>query len=551
MDPTASHSLRFPLSPGPDDWRQMASARDAQPVAPWTVSERVALWEVNRAAGGHAAVERNIEALGNPATLAVVAGQQAGLFLTPLYILYKALAAVRWAGRLTDFLERPVVPIFWVASDDHDFEEVRNTAYLNSEGRCKRWAYTPPGFDPAGRSVFDIPAAPEVLESFFALLDTDTHDSEFKKSQIHRWRALACESKTLEDFFMRALAHLCGPMGLVLLPARLAPVRQRAIPVMEREIRHPGALSQCIAGQGKPFEDSGRGKAPIHRLGNEANFFLYRAGRRCKVTVEGERFRIHTPVSPVSVGADDLLDELRQTPEHFSPNVVTRPVAQDAVLPTLAMVAGPGEVRYLTQLADAGTHDFYSAFGCAVLSRPRVVLVEPRIERLLEKRGIPFELLEREAWESVEARLADGEQSENVRQAFADLSSDAQVALTRLRTRLGGLGTRPSVGTALEKTERAWFQAASRLEERVRQELRQENDTGASQRERVLEALRPGGLPQERVFGPLAPFLMQYGPDLVPWILDKLDLDRNDLQVLRLEEFLKNKNHSEKTEIEE
>jgi bacillithiol biosynthesis cysteine-adding enzyme BshC len=524
----------------------MAAARDAQPVAPWTVSERAALWEVNRAAGEHVAVKRNIEALGNPATLAVVAGQQAGLFLTPLYILYKALAAVRWAGRLADLLERPVVPVFWVASDDHDFEEVRNTVYLNSEGRCKSWTYTPPGFDPAGRSVFDIPAAPEVLETFFALLDTDTHDSEFKKSQIHFWRTLACESRTLEDFFLRGLAHLCGPMGLVLLPARLVPVRQRAMPLMEREICHPEALSQRLAEVGKLVEGSGRGKAPIHRSGNEANFFLYRAGRRCKVTVEEERFRIHTPASPVLVGADDLLEELRQTPEHFSPNVVTRPVVQDSVLPTLAMVAGPGEVRYLTQLADAGTHDFYSAFGCAVLSRPRVVLVEPRIERLLEKRGIPFELLEREAWNEVEARLADGEQPESVNQALMDLTNDAQAALVRLRTRLGDLANRPSVGTAFEKTERAWLQAASRLEERVRQELRQATGTGADQRERVLEALRPGGLPQERVFGPLAPFLIQYGPDLIPWILNKLDLDRNDLQVLRLEEFLKNKNHSEK-----
>ncbi|HPS01661.1 MAG TPA: bacillithiol biosynthesis BshC, partial [Candidatus Sumerlaeota bacterium] len=137
MDPTLPHALHFPLFPDPNDWRRRTAVRDAQPVAPWTPAERAALWEVNRGAGEHAAVKRNIEALGDPATRVVVAGQQAGLFLSPLYILYKALAAVRWAERLTDLLEQPVVPVFWVASDDHDFEEVRHTVYLNREGRCK------------------------------------------------------------------------------------------------------------------------------------------------------------------------------------------------------------------------------------------------------------------------------------------------------------------------------------------------------------------------------------------------------------------------------
>ena len=530
MDPTLPHALHFPLFPDPNDWRRRTAVRDAQPVAPWTPAERAALWEVNRGAGEHAAVKRNIEALGDPATRVVVAGQQAGLFLSPLYILYKALAAVRWAERLADLLERPVVPVFWVASDDHDFEEVRHTTYLNREWRCKRWTYGTPGFDPSGRSVFDIPVAPEVLESFFALLDTDSSESVVKKSQIHRWRSMACESRTLEDFFLRGLAHLCGSMGLVLFPPRLEPVRRRAIPVMEREIRHPGALSRRLA------EKSGGGKSPIHRLGHEVNFFLHRAGRRCKVTVDGERFLIHAPGAPVSVGAEALLEELHQTPTHFSPNVVTRPVVQDLVLPTLALVAGPGEIRYLNQLADAATHDFYAVPACAVLPRPRVLLLEPRIERILGKRQIPLDLLEREAWGDVEAKLAGSELPEDLNRALTDLSGDAQAVLARLRTRLGELAHRPSVGTAFEKTERAWLQAADRLQDRVRQELRGEASTGADQRERVLEALCPGGQPQERVFGPLAPFLIQYGSDLIPWLLRKLDLDRRDLQVLRLGE---------------
>jgi uncharacterized protein YllA (UPF0747 family) len=333
-------------------------------------------------------------------------------------------------------------------------------------------------------------------------------------------------------------------MGLILLPARLAPVRRRAVPVIECEIRHPGAFSKRLA------ERADGEKAPIHRAGNEANFFLYRDGQRCKVTVEGETFRVHTAPGavPIAIGSDALLEELHRTPEHFSPNVVTRPVVQDAVLPTLAMVAGPGEVRYLRQLAEAGAHAFYEASAGAVLPRTRVLLLEPRIERVLEKRRIPLEWIERDDWEAVEARLSEGEELDGGDRVWAELTHDAQTALMRLRERLGRLARRPAVATALEKTERAWLQAAARLEERVSHERRLETEVGVGQRTRVLESLRPGGQPQERVFGPLAPFLIQYGPDLIPWILNKLDLERNDLQILRLEEFLKNKPPLEKSE---
>ncbi|MBN1866914.1 bacillithiol biosynthesis cysteine-adding enzyme BshC [Candidatus Sumerlaeota bacterium] len=537
MESSQSSSPSRAASADRDAWKRILAARDAQPSEPWAEDEIASLRDFNLRAGASDATIENIARLSDARTLMVVAGQQAGIFLTPLYILYKAVAAVKWARRLADLLDRPVVPAFWIVSEDHDFDEIAQVRYLDKDGKIARWTYPGEGAEPAqirGRSVFDVPMDKPALERFLDLLNDTTYPTEFKDDAIGRWRSHIRESEGFEDFFARGMTDLMGASGLVLVSPRLAPVRRRAVPILRREIENPGRSTELVLQAGRALAEDGRHPS-LHRRGDEANFFLYRDGLRCKVTIDGDRFVVRAPGSEETVDrpdADALLEELERSPEHFSPNAILRPLVQDLAFPVLAMVAGPGERQYLPQLRD--TYAFFGLTPAAALPRPRAIIVEPRIERHMTRLGVGLEAVAREDWTGIEeaflhsADAGDGLAAiDALRESHADL-------LERARARLGELASNPSVAGALDKTGSAIRGALDRLESRVRDEIRREEETAGNHLNRVLDVLRPDQAPQERILSPLAPFLVNYGPAFVSWLFDTLDLDESSVQVLRL-----------------
>jgi uncharacterized protein YllA (UPF0747 family) len=304
-------------------WRAAAARRDARPCPPWTSEEIAVVRAANAAAGAPPEALAAIEDLARPETLLVVTGQQAGLWLGPLYTLYKALAAVKWARRIEELLERPVRAAFWIASEDHDFEEVRHAHYLSREGELKRWTYAPGAEPAAGTSVCDVAFEREALLGFLDEVGRETlepqrptppgekgaeagqagrphhnadrdveagqagrpHHNECREAVLGRWRRHVEASEDLEGLFARELLDLLGAMGLFFVTPRMAPIRRRAKGVLGREIAAAGESTRRVVEAAHRLEAAGK-VAPVHRRGDEANFFVYREGRRCKVTVE-------------------------------------------------------------------------------------------------------------------------------------------------------------------------------------------------------------------------------------------------------------------------
>ena len=517
------------------EWRRILSLRDAQAVAPWMSDEIDALAEFNRRAGAGEPTLANIECLAKPGALVVIAGQQAGLFLSPLYILYKAIAAIKWSRRLCEMLARPVVPAFWIASEDHDFAEIGRVCYLDKEGREVAWNYPRDGGDAtriAGRSVFDVPIDKRILDGFLDQAATASHPTEFKEAEIARWRTHVRDSEGFEDLFARGMMDYLGAHGLVLISPRLGPIRRRAAAVLRREIEHPGRSTQIVLETGKSLAAAG-GHAPLHRHGDEANFFLYREGLRCKVTVSDKQFQIAHPISGETIerlDAQALLGELENNPEHFSPNVILRPIVQDSVLPVVAMLAGPGERQYLPQVR--GVYEFLGVMPSAVIPRPSAILVEPRVERQIRRCGIAPDVLSRQDWMALERAVLRSGSSVDSLAAIGKMRDALTKSLDETRAGLGDLADRPSLASALDRTGSAIESALDRLESRVEDELRREQEGTGNRLVRILASVRPFGEPQERVLSPLIPFLFNYGPNLIPWLIDILDLDEPSVQVL-------------------
>jgi len=532
-------------------WLEVCRRRDARPVAPWTDEECAALRRFNAEAGAPPAVLEAADRLADPRSLVVVAGQQPGLFLTPLYILYKAVAAIKWARRLGELLSRPVIPVFWIGSDDHDFDEISRAHYLSGEGALVSWDYgarteerepEAAGRIARGRSVFDVAVDRAALLSFLDDVDRDTRPTEFKERRLGAWKSIVNSSINLENLFAKLLTELLGDQGLVVLSARLMPLRLRARATLRREIERPTEVSALIKKTGDEAKALG-GRAALHRDGDEVNFFIYRldasdprpGALRCKVTFSGGDFLVSHPATGELIertNAARLLAELRESPEHFSPNVATRPIVQDCALPTLAMVAGPGEQEYLAQVR--GVYELFDVFQSHAIPRPRVLLIEPRIERHLATYGVQDEALVTEDWRTVEERFLRGGESGSAIGAVEDLRRTLAAAFAHLSGKLARLEKNPAVQSAVSKTSAKTSRAIDALDERVREEVRAMQEADSNHLRQVMTALCPGGQPQERVLGPLAPFLINYGPRFVSWLFASLDLDCRRVQVLRL-----------------
>ncbi len=417
----------------------------------------------------------------------VVAGQQVGLLTGPLYTFLKAITIIRLAADLEDATGVRHVPLFWMASEDHDHLEVNRCTLDN-----RRFVAGPAGGAIPSRrpQVADLSLAEErdrliafVGETFPAELErhADLH-AMIEKASFESYPAL----------FRSLMESLFGESLLLVEPIALRPL---TAPVLARLVEEwPQVLSAFEAGS---TVLSARGFTPPLR---EPGLFEIRDGMRVKVEISADGATLSSGKCSLAEAAG----RIRANPAAFSPNAALRPVLQDAVLPVSAMVGGPSELLYLWQI-DA----VYVVAGVRrALLRPRIsaTFVEPRIARAARKAGV-------EGKELLAAR----------RPAPSD-DSDAAALRDAGKTLLD------RVDRFLEKREDKKIRRGrntlagliDKAEARMRQVVADEAGRGRALFETIDGALRPEGKLQERVTSPLD-FVGRYGREFVARARDTLD----------------------------
>ncbi|MGC7870320.1 bacillithiol biosynthesis cysteine-adding enzyme BshC [Desulfosporosinus sp. SYSU MS00001] len=317
-----------------------------------------------------------IEELRRNETLVVITGQQAGIFTGPLYTLYKAMTIIRLAEEQRERLGRPVVPVFWIASEDHDWIEIHKTYFLNDKGMP--FSCSLPG-DGEGKSVGILPVpAWEAIEQQLLQLP----DGEFRASVLRDCRRFLNQAENLAQWFALTLQWLLKKWGLILFDPLLPEFKCLAAPMYEQILKLYGDVREALFRRTEAWTQLGF-SAQIQPLGGEVNLFLANPERRA-ILNQGHGFYLR--------GQDKILDNdllpalLRKNPETFSPNVVTRPIVQEFLFPTLAYVPGPGELNYWAQLGDV-----FSTFGFVMpilFPRLSAVIVTPSWQKTLGKAGL-------------------------------------------------------------------------------------------------------------------------------------------------------------------
>ncbi len=464
----------------------------------------------------------NVAALRERDAVAVVTGQQAGIFTGPLYTVYKALAAVQLSERYSSELGRKVVPIFWVAADDHDFEEIRSIRFVDWKARVTTLSYaSQEAFE--GLSAFDITADGDRLGELVRTLDEETADHEGKEDVVSLLHDSVTEEGSLADWFGRLMLRLFRETGLIVFFAHKPRARQLAAEVIAEEIQSPGATTGLVNETSRKLASLGY-PSQIEKKPNETHFFLYVKGKRRKVLFERDKY--YLPDEDTSISRAEMGQICESEPERLSPNVVLRPVVQGAILPTLDYVAGPGEIGYWAQLR--GVFERFGVPMARVLPRPHVVLVTGRCAKLIERHKVDLE------------RLVAGRAAPIVEGDTRAGSSSGELVLTGMSE--GIISQFDRYLAEISAVDGSLGASAAKLRRKIAYELEKLNRKAGAARDRragqtqgetgeLSANLLPNNKPQERVFN-IFPYLMESGWTLIPRLMQNVDVGRADYQIV-------------------
>jgi bacillithiol synthase len=456
------------------------------------------LREQNAAFGAGPDTTRNLERLAHGAA-AIVTGQQVGLFGGPAYSLYKAISAVRYAEEVTK-AGVDSVPIFWLATEDHDFAEINHVSWNSKQGLAE-FELGERESD-AGRRVGEIklgaPVTGLVAKAVGGL------EGSFGKEIAQALRESYTRDETYGSAFGKLMARLMAGRGIIFLDPLDPRFHKLSAGVYRRALDDADVLRASLIARSKELDKAGY-HAQVKITGESTLLFYNVDGRRQPLRMRNGKFT----AGRSSLTLTELQAAIERTPELFTPNVLLRPIVQDTLLPTAAYIAGAAEIAYMAQAQMV--YDKLLGRMPAILPRAGFTIVEPLVARKLTKFGLDINdtfrghqylraRMEQKALpRALASRFEAGEKT------LRKLLKSYQAPLMRLDHTLVG---------ALESAERKMLHQFAKLKGKAG---RAENlRIGVLDRyERIfLDSLYPHRGLQERTLSPL-PWLAEYGPSFV------------------------------------
>ena len=461
--------------------------------------------------GAPSAAQRAAGSLADPKTVAVVTGQQAGLFGGPLFTLFKALTALKLAREVSHRHEVPVVAVFWIDAEDHDWNEVRTCTVLDEAMAPRRVALPPRA------SAAPVPVASVRLDDSVAAaideLEAALPATEFRAGLISGLRDAYAPGVGMVEAFARWLEQVLGSRGLVVYDASDPASKPLASQVFARELT-TGETARRAAAAGVALQARGYHSQVTAQDEALALFRLDAAGRRAIRRQDGLFV-----VGDDRVPQADLVGEAAERPSGFSPNVLLRPVVQDTIFPTIAYIAGPSELAYLGQLR--GVYDHFGVPMPLMYPRATATLVDAGAARFIAKYDVSLEALQPQDEAALNELLLTQIPPE-VEASFAAAADAVAAGMARVT------GAVPAIDPTLEGAARSTLgrmrHDLDTLRNKMLQAAKRRDETLRRQFSRTRALAFPNGHAQEREIG-FVSFLNQYGPALVERLEAELPLE--------------------------
>jgi bacillithiol biosynthesis cysteine-adding enzyme BshC len=450
-----------------------------------------------------------LDLLARDGTAAVVTGQQVGLFSGPAYTIYKALTAIKLTR---DLAERGIaaVPVFWLATEDHDFAEVNHCWVFDAEQNPIKleMSRSPASSQPVGQFVLTTPPTAELHRAFSGL--------PFGEEIAALAQEAYQPGRTVGEAFGDLLRRLLSDYELLLLDPMSSAMRALAAPAIRSALEEAPRLTAAVLERNRALEAAGY-HAQVHVEDQTSLVFLLENGRRYTLRRFGRDYVLN--------GRRFTTEELMNRATELSPNALLRPVVQDSMLPTLAYIGGPAELAYLAQ-----SEVIYRAIlgrMPAALHRAGFTLLDPHARKLMERYGLNLADCSH-GLDFVRERISSRLIPVGLAETLAGTKADVEAAVSRLGDSLAGFD--PSLAAALEKSRKKMIYQIGKMERKIGREMMARDVRVARDAEYVSNLIYPHRHLQERLYS-ILPFLAKHGPGLIGELYECLSLGCPDHQL--------------------
>ncbi len=471
-----------------------------------------------------ARTSQNIKLLEEKNSLAIVTGQQLGLAGGPLYTIYKTISAIKLATHLNEkYPDFHFVPVFWLAGDDHDFEEISSISVLSGENKVESIVYkTDDDPEREAGSVGGMRLEREI-DGFIEQFGNTVRTTEFTTDVISFLSTVYQAGKTVAESFSEMMFKFFDKYGLVIFNPQASDVKRMLLPVFRNELEnyrtHASKLIQISAGLDEEYHAQVKIR-PINLFVNNEN------GRYLLDPLENNEFRLKR--KKVKFSKEELVQLLDSSPEMFSPNVILRPICQDWLFPTAFYVGGPAEIAYFAQIVQ-----LYKSFNLATpIAWPRIsaTIVEKSVQSLVQKYGISvndFFELKGEIFNKVASLISEYD----IDGKFDAVGGTIDGIFEELKEYLAEIDK--TLVDPAEKNRQRTLQYLTEMKGKAEAARLRKHETSMNQLQKSYSMILPNDNLQERELNYFY-FANKYGLGFYEYLIEKLDGVNFDHQVVLL-----------------
>lgn len=455
--------------------------------------------------------KKPLEKLAHKDALVIVTGQQLGLYGGPLYTVYKTLTAILLARKYEAESGKPVVPVFWMADEDHDFDEISWLGILGKNDFHKIKIEQEGGLQPVADEIISAG-----IQGFDAEIKEHLFDTDFTANLWNQLDAHFREGATFAQAFAGLINAWFAHEGLLIAGSNTKEIKHLVADDVSKSIVDSESIYSAIEQKSAALE------SVFHRqvINGDSNlFYLSKQKGRVKIHKDGEAWQ----AGDKKWTRQELSAEIKASPHCFSPNVFLRPILQDKLLPTLGYVAGPGELAYYAQM-----RDLYAEFELEmppIIPRLCATLVESGIARIVEK--LPFTITDYEKRiEDLESHFVEQAEMVDLEKVFGDWKEKLENAAQEPLQVINEIDA--TLDATVGKTVAGFSNELDKLKGRVYRSIKQQEKTQINRIEKIKVNLFPDGGLQERAVSPIY-FMNKYGLDIWSKLLAKLEENEPDL----------------------
>lgn len=458
-------------------------------------------------------VKTSIEKLKEKNSTVIIGGQQAGILTGPLYTIHKIISIIALAKQKEEELNVPVVPVFWIAGEDHDYQEV-NHVFVERNNKIEKKFYPEKVHDK--RMVSAIALNHNLCYQWVEGIIKSFGETAYTKELLHVFEKAIHESKTFVDFFAWIVMHLFKDSGLLIIDSGDEKIRKLEKEFFIKQINNCKEITKKVKAQQKELKSNGF-EHTLDISDQAANLFYYdqENNERILLDYDDENKLFIGKGGQIQLTLEQMLELAGEFPESLSNNVVTRPLMQEWLFPTLSFIAGPGEIAYWAELKQA--FEWFGMKMPPIVPRLNITLLDRSIESDMVELGLDLRETLVGGTEKKKRDFLQTLKNENIDTLFEKMKQDLLIKYEQLEAfvTMENKGLLP----LLKKNEGKVIDQILFLEDKLEQSIQRKHEVVINKFDRVENALWPAGSPQERILNSFF-FINQHGPSLIDDLLD-------------------------------